>query len=269
VTPVLEESRLRENVWLWTLGEDRIETSYGSNCMAVIGSESILVVDPFIAPAFARLVENALAALTSVPVRSVVLTHHHTDHALGAGWFARRGIDVAAHAACRDAMAAEHPGLVEARRQTRGLAELFADAEPYLPSVAVSDEVVLDLGGSSARIFHPGPGHTAGDLVVELEKESLVVCGDLASVGYHVNYEDAVVENLENGLRVLRELGAETYVPGHGIPGGADVLDEQLRYHRAIAVASSVEEIRRRFRDYRLQELLPKSLDVWRGRRSR
>lgn len=264
MTPLLKESRLRDNVWQWTFGEERIETSYGSNCTAVIGRESVLVVDPFIAPALARKVRDALADKTALPVGHVVLTHHHTDHALGAGWFARQGAVVAAHAACRAAMEAEHPGLVAARRQVPALAELFRDAEPYAPSLVVGDDgVEIDLGGSQARVFHPGPGHTRGDLVVSFAKESVTLCGDLVSVGYHVNYEDAVVENLEHGLRALADLATETYVPGHGVPGAAEILDAQRRYHAAIAEAASVEEVQRRFPGYRLAEVLSQSLTVW------
>jgi glyoxylase-like metal-dependent hydrolase (beta-lactamase superfamily II) len=264
MTPLLKESRLRENVWQWTFGEGRIETSYGSNCTAVIGRESVLVVDPFIAPALARVVEVEIAKATSLPVSHVVLTHHHTDHALGAGWFAAQNVRVLAHPACVAAMAAEHPGLVAARRQVPALADLFRDAEPYAPSLVVGDDgVEIDLGGSQARVFHPGPGHTRGDLVVSFAKESVTLCGDLVSVGYHVNYEDAVVENLEHGLRVLADLATDTYVPGHGAPGGAEILDEQRRYHAAIAAAASVEEVQRRFPGYGLSEVLSQSLTVW------
>jgi cyclase len=267
VIPLLRETRVRDNVWVWTLGGERIETSYGANCTAVIGRDAVLVVDPFIVPAFAKLVEDALRDRTPLPVRFVVLTHHHTDHALGAGWFAGRGAAVAAHAACRDAMAAEHPGLIEARRLVRELAELFRDVEPHLPGIVFGDAIEIDLGESRARVFHPGPGHTAGDVVVRLERESLVVCGDLVSAGYHVNYEDAAVENLEKGIRGLRDLGARTYVPGHGVPGGPEILEEQLRYHAAVAAASGVEEIRTRFPGYALAEVLPQSLAAWKKSR--
>mgnify|MGYP003288536220 CR=1 FL=1 len=263
---LLREIQVREDIWVLTLGEEHIETSYGANCTAIIGSESVLVVDPLIAPALARLVENAIAGRTNLPGRFVVLTHHHTDHALGAGWFASRGATVAAHPACRDAMAIEHRGLIEARRQLPRLSELFRDAEPYVPGWIVTDPVELDVGGSKARIFHPGPGHTRGDLVVHLPHQSVVVCGDLVSVGYHVNYEDAAVENLENGIRTLRELGAQTYVPGHGPPGGAEILDEQFHYHAALARASSTEEILRLFPGYALTEVVPQALAVWRKR---
>lgn len=261
--PLLRETRVRENVRVWTLGGDRIETSYGANCTAVIGRDSVLVVDPFIVPAFARLVEDALRQLTSLAVRFVVLTHHHTDHALGAGWFAGRGASVAAHAACRDAMAAEHAGLIEARRRVQELAELFRDVKPHLPGIVFDDAIEIDLGDSRARVFHPGPGHTAGDVVVWLERESVAVCGDLVSVGFHVNYEDAVIGNLESGIRALRDLNAQTYVPGHGVTGGPEILEAQLAYHAAIAAASSVEEVRKQFPGYALGEVLPQALASW------
>jgi cyclase len=268
----LRETELRDNVWVWTLGGDRIESSYGANCTAVIGREAVLLVDPLIAPAHARLVEHALRAKTRLPVRFVVLTHHHTDHALGSSWFAGRGTTVVAHRACQEAMAAEHPKLIAARRQVPHLAELFADARPGRPSLDFEDEVLrFDLGGSEARVFHPGPGHTAGDAVVHFEPESVVTCGDLVSVGYHVNYEDAALGNLESGLEKLRALRARTYVPGHGHSGGGEILDDQLGYHRAVAevakeddAVQAKERLRSRFPEFLLEEVIPASLPRWR-----
>lgn len=253
----LSETQLRDNVWVWTLGAEEIASSYGANCTAVAGRDSVLLVDALIAPAHARLVEDALRARTRLPVTHVVLTHHHTDHALGAGWFAGRGSAVVAHRACADAMAREHAGLIAARRRVPGLARLFADAEPYVPSVVLEDvEHTIDLGGTVARVWHPGPGHTPGDLVVHLERESVVICGDLVSVGYHVNYEDAAFDALGDGLARLAAIAPRTYVPGHGPAGGSEILEEQLRYHRIVASASSPDEIRGAFPRHLLTELL-------------
>jgi cyclase len=268
----LRETELRDNVWVWTLGGDRIESSYGANCTAVAGREAVLLVDPLIAPAHARLVETALRTKTRLPVRFVVLTHHHTDHALGAGWFAGRGTTIVAHRAGQEAMAAEHSKLIEARRAVPALAELFADARPCRPSLDFQDEVLtFDLGDCVARVFHPGPGHTAGDTVVHFDGESVAVCGDVVSAGYHVNYEDAALAKLENGLEVLRQLGVRSYVPGHGAVGGVELLDGQLRYHRAVAEAARSsnsgkgrERLVAQFRGHLLEEVLSASLARWR-----
>jgi cyclase len=230
----LHVTAARENIRVFTLGGESIATSYGANCTAVAGRESVLLVDPLIAPAYARQIEAAIASWTPLPIRFVLLTHHHTDHALGAGYFAAKGATVVAHTACRDRMAAEHPGLIEARRKQPDLTGLFADAQAYLPAVIFEKEFVFDLGDVEARAVHSGPGHTPGDAILHLPQESAAICGDLVSSGYHVNYEDAAVANLKSGLELLRSLGARTYVPGHGSPGAGGRLDDQAVYHRTL-----------------------------------
>ena len=269
----LRETRVGERVRVWTLGGDRLESSYGANCTGIAGRDAVLLVDPLIAPSHARLGEDAVRAWTDRPVRFVVLTHHHTDHALGASFFASGGAGVVAHRACRAAMEAEHPALVAARRRVPALADLFQDADPYLPTLTIDDdEWRADLGGTRVRVWHPGPGHTPGDLVVSLEDESVTVCGDLVSVGYHVNYEDAALRQLEVGLEMLRRLGTRTYVPGHGEVGGPEVVDAQVDYHRAVAEASSspdgARELAARYAGFGLEEILPQSIAFWRRRKS-
>ena len=267
----LLETRVGERVRVWTLGGERLLSSYGANCTGVAGRDAVLLVDPLIAPSHARLVEEAVRAWTDRPVRFVVLTHHHTDHALGASFFASRGAEVVAHRACRAAMEGEHPSLVAARRRVPALADLFRDASPYVPTLTIDDEWRADLGGTRARVWHPGPGHTPGDLVVSVEDasdESVTVCGDLVSVGYHVNYEDAALERLDVGLEMLRGLGSRVYIPGHGAPGGPEVVDGQLAYHRAVAEASpspeGAREIASRYPGFGLEEILPQSIAFWR-----
>lgn len=263
----LQESRIRENVLVFTLGGDRIETSYAANCTAVVGRDAVLVVDPLIAPAHARLIEAAIAAKTPLPVRYVVLTHHHTDHALGAGFFAAQGATVVAHEACAARMAVEHPGLVASRRQEPALAGLFADADAFTPSRVFEDGVTLSLGGVEARVIHTGHGHTPGDAVVHVPEESVAICGDLVCSGFHVNYEDADVRHLDAGLAALSALNVRTYVPGHGSAGGPEILDAQARYHAAVRAAAAGPDpagtLRAGFPGHRLDVVLATSAGAW------
>lgn len=230
----LTETQVREHVFVWTLGGDSIQTSYGTNCIAVVGQDAVLLVDPLIAPTHARLVEGALREKTPAPVRLVALTHHHTDHTLGASWFARQGAAVIAHRACRERMAAEHPALIESRRRAAETRELFADAVPVLPAVTFDEGLTLHVGVSEVEIWHPGRGHTPGDAFLFLPEERLAICGDLLFIGYHYNYEDARIPGVREGLRALRALDADTFIPGHGPVSGAAALEEQAGYHDAV-----------------------------------
>jgi len=232
---VLHETRPADGVFVWTLGGEDVATSYGANCTAIAGRDATLLVDPLIAPAHARLVGEAVSRAGLPPVHWVVLTHHHTDHALGSSWFARIGATVVSHEECRRGMRESHPGLIAERRRVLALADLFADAESHPPDLTFTDSVAIDLGGIEVVVRHPGHGHTAGDAIVHVPARSLAVCGDLVSNGYHVNFEDASSDGFEDGLEKLLALGAGVYVPGHGAPGGREIVDRQLSYVRSVA----------------------------------
>ena len=261
----LTETRIRENIAVLTLGGEEMTTSWGANCTAIGGAHATLVVDPLIAPAHARAVEEAVTRIFAAPVRWVVLTHHHTDHALGSSWFARNGATVVAHAQCRRGIETFHPAIVAERKRDPALAGLFADAECLPPALTFSGELTIDLGGVGVRVFHTGHGHTAGDAAVHVPAESVVVTGDLVSNGYHVNFEDASLEGFEAGLERLLSIGAATYVPGHGAPGGAEIVEAERKYLTRIrelvredgSGAERVEHIRRAFPGFLLEMVLP------------
>ena len=232
---MLRETVLFPRCVVYTLGGETPLSSWGVNCTAVAGRDGTLVVDPFIAPAHARLLEAALAARGFPLVTHAVLTHHHTDHALGAGWFAARGATCACHRACAEAMAAQHPAAVAARRRDPVLAALFADAEPHRPAVVFDLDWSVDLGGVTVEAHHLGPAHTPGDVAVLVPSEGLVAAGDLLFAGYHFNYEEAALEGLPAALDRLAALGAHHVVPGHGAVGGSALVEAQRRYHEQVA----------------------------------
>lgn len=205
----------------------------------------------------------------------VVLTHHHTDHALGASWFAALGADVIAHAEAARRMALEHPGLLAERRRDPALAALFEEAEPYTPSRLVTAGLAFEAGGLRFDVFHPGHAHTSGDLCLYAPALGVLVSGDLVSTEYHPNLEDADVAGWRSALEALREIPFRTLVPGHGPVGGREAVEDQLRYldrtRKIVAEApkSAGEDeltsaLERTFPQFRLRIVLPALVDRFR-----
>lgn len=265
----LIESDAADRVVVWTPGGDTIQTSYGTNCVGILGRESVLVVDPLITPALARQVEAALRRRTAAPVQFVVFTHHHTDHTWGASVFASQGAAVVAHQACRDLMADQHPALLQSRRTNVDLAPLFADVIPVLPTVTYDATLTLHLGDVDVELWHPGWGHTPGDTFLFVPDWRVAICGDLVFADYHFNYEQASIPGVRVGLKALEALDADVFIPGHGPSGGPEILTHQAAYHEAVQglIAAGVvqgasdeelvQQIRQQFPHYRLTIVLP------------
>lgn len=263
------ETQVADRVLVWTAGGDTIQTSYGTNCVGVLGSEAVLVIDPLISPAFARQVDAALRRRTNAPAHFVVLTHHHTDHTWGADVFANQGAAVIAHRACRERMAEEHPAILESRQRQSELADFFVDTVLVLPAVTYDEALVLHLGDLEVELWHPGWGHTPGDTFLFLPEQRVAICGDLVFAVYHFNYEDASIPGVRQGLKALGSLDADVFIPGHGSTGGSELLAHQAAYHDTIERivtagadageddAAIASEIRAQFPDYRLGVVVP------------
>lgn len=272
----LRETFVNSRVLVFSTGGDSLAASWGANAVAVLGDGGTLVVDPLVAPAYARELKRLLAGRGASPVRWVVTTHHHTDHSVGASVFAADGAEVIAHAAAAELMEREHPILLARRRASADVEALFADAVPAVPSRRVTEPLAIPVGGTRAVVRPCGPAHTAGDLRIDLPDLGVVVTGDLVSHGYHPNLEDANVPGWRRALGDLLESGATTFVPGHGAPGGREIVEAQAAWFDAAreAVDSALgaglgEEgardlLRQRFPGFLLEAVVPAAVDVLR-----
>ncbi len=102
------------------------------------------------------------------------------------------------------------------------LAELALGEAPgtqlTLPTVTLRERLTLHRGGGRViDILHLGRGHTAGDTVVHLPREGVVVTGDLVVWPVPLVGDDqSHVGDWSATISRLRALGAKTIVPGHG-----------------------------------------------------
>ena len=220
---------------------------YVANSVVVVGRDAVLLVDSSAGTNEARALREAIHRVTDRPVRYVVDTHFHFDHALGHAAFpealtighdaTRAGLvlgvrqptlsrnltGMAGRAAELETEAATEKD--EARKaQLRGQATALeayrrqlAALTPSPSNLAFGRSLTLWLGDREVRVLHLGRGHTAGDTVVYLPKERLVCTGDLFN-GYIGYMGDAYVDEWADTLGRLAELDFETVVAGHGKP---------------------------------------------------
>ncbi|QNP62504.1 MBL fold metallo-hydrolase [Streptomyces genisteinicus] len=206
-----------------------------NNAGFVSDGESTLLVDTAATEHRARALLAALTGTGAPPPRTVVNTHHHGDHTYGNGVFAPEAV-IVGHDACREQV-------LSAGRQLHLLwpGTDFGDVRITPPDMTYNDRMTLHAGGTEVRLLHPGGvAHTLGDTVVHLPAEGVVFTGDLVFAG---GTPFVAVGSLSGSLRalgVLRSLGAEIVVPGHGPVTDPSAYDATERY--LLFVASLAEK---------------------------
>jgi glyoxylase-like metal-dependent hydrolase (beta-lactamase superfamily II) len=244
------------------------------NTTVIVGDQEVLVVDACFTSAAAREDIAEIRRTTDRPVRYVLNTHWHQDHAAGDSDYleAFPGAAIVAQAETAKMLASTSPTLAtdvlrdgtkvkevlekrlstgkagdgspltpelrqRAERQLAQVEDLLRQAKGYrqqLPTLTFDRELTLDLGGREADIRHWGRGNTSGDAFVYLPKEKILVAGDLLVHPVPYAFDGYPGEWIET-LRRLDALDARTIVPGHG-----EVLHDEAYLHAVIDLLESV-----------------------------
>lgn len=219
----------------------------GANSGIIINDKEVMIVDSHITPASARVLLQELTGITGKPVRYVVNTHYHFDHAHGnqifpddvliiGHEFTREKLlgDVLNERTYKSFTAGVPAQIEDLRKQVlaesdpakkQGLQDRLEVAESYLaalaeikpttPNVTLKTKMTLFRGGREIQLLFFGRGHTGGDVVVYLPRERVLCTGDLLTAG--LSYMgDGYVDEWIATLEELKKLDFETVIPGHG-----------------------------------------------------
>jgi glyoxylase-like metal-dependent hydrolase (beta-lactamase superfamily II) len=226
-----ELTRLSDNVYAYVGSSDASPShSFAANAGIVIGSHGVLVVDTLISAKEAERFLADIRKVTQKPIKYVVNTHTHLDHALGNCVFARLGATVVSQVADRDFLAASGERMIENAGHYGLSAEEMAGTEIALPTLAFGDKLEIDLGGERVELLHPAASHTAGSLVVFVSRQKLLFAGDILFTDFHPYLADGDFAGWGRALDVLLALDVERIVPGHGPLSTKKDLQAMLDY---------------------------------------
>jgi glyoxylase-like metal-dependent hydrolase (beta-lactamase superfamily II) len=202
---------------------------YDQNIGVVLGHGEALVIDTRATYGQAREILSDLRSLTTDPVKVVIDTHGHFDHAFGNAVF--RPATIWGHEGCVTFM--ERTG--EARKPT------IATNTPELGGLL--DEIVIDppdrtfastataeVGGRAVELRYLGRGHTDHDIVVSVPGTHVLFAGDLLENGAVPWYGDGYpVEWATTAQQLAQLIDPErgVVVPGHGDHAGRAFAETQ------------------------------------------
>ncbi|HEU4643792.1 MAG TPA: MBL fold metallo-hydrolase, partial [Gemmatimonadaceae bacterium] len=68
-----------------------------SNAGFIVARDGVVLIDALASPGQAKVLLRTIRAVTPLPVKWLILTHHHPDHTFGAIVFRRQGARIIAH----------------------------------------------------------------------------------------------------------------------------------------------------------------------------
>ena len=176
----------------------------GGNVAVRVTNDGVVLVDNKF-PYSYEMITTEVRKVTSLPIRYVLDTHHHGDHA----------------GSNADFMAVSE---VISHRNARG--NMVRNNQPGAPRVVFNDETAVFIGGVEVRAHHFGRGHTNGDAVIYFPDLRTVHTGDLFIWGQRSDGSTlAPFMDYGNGgsglawtgtLDGVLELDFDTVIPGHG-----------------------------------------------------
>jgi cyclase len=218
------------------------------NSSVIVNDDDVIVVDDHVSPAAAWVLLDEIKTITNKPVRTVINTHFHYDHAHGNQIFSK-DVMIIGHEFTREMLVggksiemplyhdyvtglprqidtlkqrlaaetdATRKATLETQLQTaQNNAASQAELKPTPPNVTLKTQMTLYRGSREIQIRFLGRAHTAGDVVVYLPKEKVVITGDMLTSALS-NMSDAFVNEWPGTLDELKKLDFVTVLPGHG-----------------------------------------------------
>lgn len=225
-------TRISDSVWAYAgVPSGSPGNRFGANAGIVVGEDAVLVVDTLTSAREAEQFVRDIRAVTDKPIRYVVDTHYHLDHALGNCVFADLGARIIAHRKCREAML-EAGGQILDNPGAYGLEpDFWNGTRAVAPDIVFEREMDVDLGGRMVRIIHGGaPSHSAGSVMVIVPDQGVIFTGDILFTDFHPFLGEGDMAGWARNLDLIESLDMPRIIPGHGPLSGKKDLDDMREY---------------------------------------
>lgn len=206
------------------------------NVGIVVGNRATLVIDTGMGARNGAIVAREAEKLTKTPNLYLTTTHFHPEHAMGVQSFPARTILIRP-AVQQEEMEKHGSEFIELfRNRSPKFKELLQDVKLRPPDILFDRELKLDLGGVTARLMWFGPGHTAGDELIFVEPDSVLLPGDIV--------ENKLVPSMPNAdaspkgwlaiLDKIEPLKPRFIVPDHGPLGDGSLIAKERAFLLAL-----------------------------------
>lgn len=200
----MHRERVSDNVF-WFQSEVYAQVTAG----VVAGPQWAVLIDTLALPDETLSIREFVEHELNVPIRYVINTHYHADHAWGNCFFP--GATIIAHANCRDLLEEMGmPSLESAQKHNPALRQV----KIVLPQMTFIDGDMTLRVGKKNLIISTSFGHSNDGISVLVEEDRIFFAGDAFMPVPHV--VDGDIDDNIATIKEIGKMGLENIVQGHG-----------------------------------------------------
>ena len=172
-----------------------------NNNLVIIGDQGVILVDAGSHKSVAEHIYKSIQTVTNKPVTHIIVTHHHSDHHLGAQYY--DGAKIIATEFCKTQINERSLSMVEEMRRMSGLP--LNNETPLIPDIAIPNlsNKIMEIEGIRINLISTETAHTHGDLLVWLPDDQVLASGDVLVHKVNPNFNDG---NLKSWIEVAIQL---------------------------------------------------------------
>ena len=198
----------------------------GSNETWIVFKDYVVVFDANF-PKEAHDIIAAIRKTTDKPIKYVLDTHHHGDHAYGNSVWAKEGAKIVGQTNCARLLKANGPMQWEQAKKDR---DDLRTTELKQVDIPFDEKYVLEDDTQRVEFHFLGHAHTPGDAVAYLPMHKILCTGDACVNGAFNFMGHSNSGSWIHVLEKMEKLDVKLVCPGHGPLAGKEVIEKQKRY---------------------------------------
>jgi glyoxylase-like metal-dependent hydrolase (beta-lactamase superfamily II) len=212
-----------------------------ANSTIILTEEGVVLIDTGQSPKDSHVVMAAVKRLTSQPVRIVIHTEPHPDHAMGDFVFSPPPVVIAhagATASMRDSDAFKPQRIEKQMATSPAMREAFEGFRVVTPHLEYRDRMTLNVGERTMELYYLKNVHSEADSAIWLPKERVLFTAASVAVKRFGNHRPFVsIPDTLSAIKMMKALNPQVVIPGHGNPGTAKILDDMESYYNKLMEA--------------------------------
>ena len=211
-------------------GPTKENAGFMSNSCYIETADSWVLWDAGATYKFAEQAYTAMKKIKDMPVSTVILSHEHDDHWLGAGYYQKNfGAKVIG-----SKLIAEH--FVPGHEAETRMYKILNPEDVAGTKIITVDETAKDgtttynIGGVEMKYVSLGQAHSEDDYLLYLPGKKVMLAADVIMNGRITSNRDGAVLGQLKAIETVKSMEWNVCVPGHGFITDKTAADESAKY---------------------------------------